>query len=265
MFWLFLADVLSAAIASLVVSPLVYYIDGTVVTKASTGGSLLSSFQTFIKESAASPLRLLKSHAFFLLWLVYLGTYSTANCIDTVYAKTHSLPPTSVTGTPLKFIATTIVSTAICVYKDGYFARLYGSSVRSDPVPAISYALFVTRDAVTVFACFIFPSVAAPYATRLSIGAGAPFQYLFGSETASLRTMQLLSPAGVQFISTPFHLMGLEMHNRRSRVGLRRRFAVLRRDMPAAVALRMLRIVPALGLGNVLNVALRANLIGGTQ
>ncbi|KAF2659668.1 hypothetical protein K491DRAFT_590647 [Lophiostoma macrostomum CBS 122681] len=199
------------------------------------------------------------SRPFFFLFSVYFGTYTTANCIDTLHAAKHDLPTSTVSSTTTKFIGTTIVSTSLCVYKDGIFARAYGSSLPRTPVPMISYALFTFRDAITVFASFNLPSLLAPRLTHLSMSSFPVLEHFLGSETRSLKMAQMLCPALCQFVTTPIHLLGLGLHNRRQRIGIRERIKMIRRDVFVATPLRMVRIVPAFGIGNVVNVSLRSS------
>jgi hypothetical protein len=199
------------------------------------------------------------SRQFFFLFLVYFGTYTVANCIDTLHAAKHNQPPSTVSATTMKFICTTIVSTGLCVYKDGIFARAYGSSLPRKPVPMISYALFALRDAITMFASFNLPSLLAPRLTLLHISKFPALEHFLSSESRSLKIAQMLCPAACQFVTTPIHLLGLGLHNRRERLGSLQRLKMIRRDVFVATPLWMLRIVPAFGIGNVVNTSLRGS------
>jgi hypothetical protein len=88
-----------------------------------------------------------------------------------------------------------------------------------------------------------------------------PFSYLIGSESSGLKTAQILSPAFCQFVTTPIHLLGLDLHNRQHKLGVLERVQIIRRDVFVAIPLRMLRIVPAFGIGNVVNISVRRSLM----
>jgi hypothetical protein len=165
---------------------------------------------------------------------------------------------------------------SICVYKDARFAKLFGPDPASNapprrpgkyhfrPVsaaaaaatpkmPRISYSLFCLRDSVTIFASFNIPAWVAPSIPD-SI-ASTP-----GMKAAMA---QFACPALMQFVSTPMHLLGLDLYNRQPPDGLpwRDRLARIRRDYIASSFARMGKIVPAYGVGGVVNVRLRAALM----
>lgn len=76
-------------------------------------------------------------------------------------------------------------------------------------------------------------------------------------------TAQFACPALMQFASTPMHLLGLDLYNRQPVGGLpwTERVARIRRDYVPSCFARMGKIVPAYGVGGVVNVRLRANLM----
>ncbi|KAJ4247414.1 hypothetical protein NW762_013089 [Fusarium torreyae] len=243
-------DFLSAACASALVSPWVTAIDIVVVRKAATGASLGATIRSFLSKPRMPPLG-----GIIIPFLVYFGTYSTANLCDSMYAAANDLDVTTITSTMPKFLATTAVSTGLCVYKDGYFAKLLGTSAVKKAVPRRSFALFTARDAVTVFASFNMPSVLAPNLRQFS-GVG-PLSSLVNSEEASLRTAQMIMPAAIQVVSTPIHLLGLDYNNRQERLPFYERVNAVRKLVYVATPLRMMRIIPAFGIGSVANTSFR--------
>lgn len=72
---------------------------------------------------------------------------------------------------------------------------------------------------------------------------------------------QFLTPAAVQIISTPLHLWGLDLYNRPGMSASERASIVVRNWAKSAVA-RMGRIIPAFGVGGVVNTKVRRNLMG---
>lgn len=79
---------------------------------------------------------------------------------------------------------------------------------------------------------------------------------------------QLLAPAGAQVLSTPLHLLGLDLYNRpRAKVreeGLSR-WRKVARDWGGSCLARMARVVPAFGVGGVVNSAVRRSLMGKVE
>lgn len=74
---------------------------------------------------------------------------------------------------------------------------------------------------------------------------------------------QFSCPALMQFISTPMHLLGLDLYNRQPPGGLswKDRASRIRRDYIASSFARMGKIVPAYGVGGVANVWLRKSMM----
>jgi hypothetical protein len=78
---------------------------------------------------------------------------------------------------------------------------------------------------------------------------------------------QFITPAAVQLVSTPLHLLGLDLYNRpEARVGgPDGRVGRVVRDWAKSAAARMCRIVPAFGVGGVVNTKVRRGMMGGLE
>lgn len=195
--------------------------------------------------------------AIFIPFLVYFGTYATANLFDSFYAcKTYDDPNTISTATS-KFLATTAVSTGLCVYKDGYFAAMASRG----PAPLLSYFLFTARDVVTVWASFNLPTMIAPKLADFPFASLTPFQSIFSSDESRLKMAQMLMPAASQLVSTPLHLLGLDLSHRPYRLPIRERVSAVRRHLAFATPLRMMRIIPPFGFGSVVNTGCRRSMM----
>ncbi|KAF4974851.1 hypothetical protein FZEAL_8312 [Fusarium zealandicum] len=247
----FAVDLAAAAFASALVTPWVAAIDKIVFNKATTGQSGMSS----VRKWASKP----KSFfgALFIPFLVYFGTYATANLFDSFNAINNDLDPSSVCATPSKFLATTTVSSGLCIFKDAHVARMFSPS----PVPLLSYALFTARDAVTIFASFNLPTMIAPKLAELPFSAVTPFASIFSSDESRLKLAQMLMPAASQLVSTPMHLLGLDLHCRKGQMAIRERLSVVRRFTGFATPLRMMRILPSFGIGSVANTGFRSSMM----
>lgn len=123
----------------------------------------------------------------------------------------------------------------------------------------MSYALFAARDSLTVFASFNLPPLVAPY-LPLSFWSGVEFEKYVSRASAA----QFLAPAGIQLLSTPLHLLGLDLYNRRGEgVGWRSRVGKVGRDWVGSSIARMARVVPAFGVGGVVNSGVRRRMMLG--
>lgn len=228
---------------------------------------------------------------FLLIYTLYSSTYLTANAIDTITSTYRNQPYDTVTPGPAKFISTTTVNMAICVYKDARFAKIFGAQQQPQPqpqsqpqqqmqrypfpkstqhtslrpppppqpaasgpkIPLTSYTLFCLRDSVTIFASFNVPPLIAP---------SIP-DFIASTPAMKAAVAQFSCPALMQFFSTPMHLLGLDLYNRQPVGGLSagERIARIRRDYVPSCFARMGKIVPAYGVGGVVNVRLRAVLM----
>ena len=206
------------------------------------------------------PHNFLTSRPFLLISVLYFGTYLTANTVDTVDSTLKNKSPESTTAGPAKFVATTGVNMSLCLYKDSQFTRMFGTQSPSlagtamRTVPTASYGLFALRDSLTIFASFNLPPLIAPL---------LPLSKEVEKQVSRASTAQFLAPAGIQLLSTPLHLWGLDLYNRPkgSGVGLGARVTRVGRDWVGSSFARMGRIIPAFGVGGVVNLAVRERML----
>ncbi|KAJ5804841.1 hypothetical protein N7474_010728 [Penicillium riverlandense] len=280
-------DVASAMSAGALTCPLITIIDRAIIEKASKGFPIGQTITSCLRSMLSRPSGFFLSTPFLLIYTLYTSTYLTANTIDTVTSTLRNQNYSTVTPGPAKFISTTAVNMGICMYKDARFAKIFGAStspsplsciytqphsaLRSPPlslsqkggpaqtapaaptIPKISYSLFCLRDSVTIFASFNVPALIAP---------SIP-DFIASTPNMKAATAQFACPALMQFASTPMHLLGLDLYNRQPAGGLpwTDRLARIRRDYVPSCFARMGKIVPAYGIGGVVNVRMRASLM----
>lgn len=124
-------------------------------------------------------------------------------------------------------------------------------------MPLPTFALFTVRDCLTIFASFNLPPLFAP---KIETYMSEEVKKYVGAASVA----QFVTPAAIQLVSTPLHLLGLDLYNRpgarlggpEGRVG-----QVLKNWGMSAVA-RIGRIVPAFGVGGVVNTKVRGALMG---
>ncbi|KAM0559860.1 hypothetical protein ACHAPJ_003808 [Fusarium lateritium] len=247
----FAVDLMAAAFASALVTPWVTAIDKLVFSKATTGASVMSSMRKWASKPKATFASL------FIPFLVYFGTYATANMFDSFNAVQHDIDPSIVSYTPAKFAATTTVSSGLSIFKDAYFSRMASGTA----TPLLSYALFAMRDAVTIYASFNLPTMIAPKLAEFPFASITPFANIFQSDDSRLKMAQLFMPAASQIVSTPIHLLGLDVHARQVRMTIRERMSVIKRYTGFATPLRMMRVLPSFGIGSVANTGFRKNMM----
>ncbi len=189
--------------------------------------------------------------------MVYSSTYLTANALDTASSTLYNQPADKTTAGVPKFLATSGVNMSLGMVKDSQFAKMFGPkpSVKR-MIPKPTYALFALRDCMTIFASFNLPPLIAPL---LPLSEGVE------RNISRASAAQFLAPAGIQLASTPLHLLGLDLYNRHAKIGWRARWTKVRKDWMMSSLARMCRIVPAFGVGGVVNASVRKNLIGSLE
>ncbi|KAF2805641.1 uncharacterized protein BDZ99DRAFT_466596 [Mytilinidion resinicola] len=248
------ADVAAASAAGFLVAPVITLIDRGIIENASgrntLGGSLKSSF----KELLFRPQRFVFSKPFALIFSLYFGTYMAANSIDSAFSTIRAQSASTVTAGLPKFAATSTTNLSLCLYKDSRFTQMFGAANAAPrPVPTATFALFALRDSLTIFASFNLPALVAPH---LSQRMGESLQRYISSASAA----QIMTPAALQVVSTPLHLLGLDLYNR-ERAEWRERAVKVTKDWAKSSLARMGRIVPAFGIGGVVNTRVRSGLM----
>ncbi|CAK7270078.1 hypothetical protein SEPCBS57363_003919 [Sporothrix epigloea] len=262
------ADAASGFTAASLVAPIIAIIDRSIMENASgantLAGSLRSSFTTLFRH----PQQILLGKPFFLICLLYGGTYFTANVIDTASSTAHNRPASHVTAGAAKFAASSATNIGLCIYKDQVFVRMFGPpGAIPRPVPLPSYMLFALRDCMTIFASFNIPPRLGPWLNeRFGMGDASATNALLRNLSGQT-VAQFAAPALTQFVSTPVHLLGLDLYNRAwQKAGTSNgsgpatwsdRFAAVRKISFASSVARIGRIVPAYGIGGVVNMKMR--------
>lgn len=201
---------------------------------------LKQGFATFFSQ----PHKFIVTRQFRLIFAIYFSTYLTANVIDTSSEFLERQPGETAAA---KFIGTTAVNMSVCIYKDRAFTRMFGT-VASKPLPALSYLLFASRDSLTIASSFNAPPIVSKWMQS---------EGFLKSKKASDTIAQLACPAVMQLLSTPLHLLGLDMYNNaKSTPG--QRFSLVRREYIKSTLARMARIAPAFGVGGVGNSYIRS-------
>ncbi|KAM3481311.1 hypothetical protein MY5147_000702 [Beauveria neobassiana] len=254
------ADAVSASCAAGLISPLIAFIDKSIMETASgSSPSILTSLRRSLTSLVRSPLRTLASRPVGLVFLLYGGTYLTANTLDTFSSTLAPAPARTTTAGPAKFAASSLANVSLCVYKDQAFVKLFRDAAAGParPVPLPCFAIFALRDCLTIFASFNIPTRLAPHIDAYTTQS---------MRVSGLTAAQFLAPAAVQFVSTPLHLFGLDLYNRPSAAGAgaqqakvswRDRWQAIRRGWLPSCAARIGRIVPAFGVGGVVNYKVR--------
>ena len=260
-------DAVAATASGGLVAPLITIIDRSIIENASGRRSMAQSLRDNLVKMMFRPDRFFLSKPFALVFMLYGATYMSANALDTAMSTiSASKPPATpddvdprspiatTAGTP-KFLFTSATNLTLCVYKDSRFAKYFGTTTPRS-VPSTTLLLFACRDACTVFASFNLPILIAPK-TALLPGWNKDWE----KHTSRISAAQFVAPAAIQAFSTPLHLLGLDLYNRPNvpdtPISSRDRLSRVARDYGKSFAARICRILPAFGVGGVVNTRVR--------
>ncbi|KAK6579720.1 hypothetical protein PZA11_007956 [Diplocarpon coronariae] len=247
-------DFAAGAGAATMVAPLITIIDKAIMQNASGQANLKNSLLDSLKGFLLRPQTLLFSKPFALICMLYGGTYFTANSLDTLTSTVQNRHASHVTSGTAKFAASSTANVGLCLIKDATFAKLFGPGGPPRPVPLPSYALFTLRDCLTIFASFNIPPLLGPV---ISKRMNKELEKTMSGQTIA----QFAAPAAIQLLSTPLHLLGLDLYNRGGVVTWGDRWHIVQKNWGISAAARICRIVPAFGLGGVVNSHVRRSLM----
>jgi hypothetical protein len=231
--------------ASVAVAPFLMCVEHAAAGTA-PGGSLARAIFGAAGEFVKNPKVAFTSPALWMVAGVYGGTYFAKNVSDVVIERTGTDGPIAEWG---KFGVVTGVNMGGSILKDAAFARLFGAALAAGAtavaVPTASYVLFAARDCLTIGGAFVVPDAAKDcMVARFGM---AP--QLAGA------VAQLVSPPLMQVVCTPMHLLALNMVNAPVAT-MAQRIAALKVSTPPALIARSLRMLPAYGIGGILNTTL---------
>ncbi|KAG5466175.1 hypothetical protein GH5_00915 [Leishmania sp. Ghana 2012 LV757] len=174
-------------------------------------------------------------------------------------------------------IASGVMNTVFTIWKDSVILRALPPANPNDlsnakkPVPFMTRALFCGRDTLTCVAAFTFvPTVAswisgyAYYQKRLP---QAPDVILPDSEgkvrlpISCTDVAQMLTPALLQLLTTLMHITAIRYRQTYPQFSLKDLSDSLRSTYLSSTLLRMCRIMPAFGIGGIMNRELRSSLL----
>ncbi|KAK8051090.1 hypothetical protein PG993_002475 [Apiospora rasikravindrae] len=251
------ADFVSAATAASLVAPVISIVDRSITENASGRKTLGESLKSSFKNLLLRPHTVIFSKPVAFIIMVYGGTYLTANTLDTATSTVQNKPATLVTSGTTKFASSSAANAGLSVVKDQMYVKLFGPSGPPRPVPLPSYGLFLLRDCMTIFASFNIPPLLGP---ALTARMSEEWQKKVSGQTIA----QFAAPAMVQFLSTPIHLLGLDLYNRPASEAVTRqqRWAAIKKNWNVSSWARVCRIVPAFGFGGTVNYKVRSTLMG---
>ena len=237
---------------------------------ASSKHPLLSTLKSHVVCSFRHPRLFFAAKPFFYVWTLYAATYTTANSVESV-AKAFATKADRMLVSSVTFLSTCLVNVPLGVWKDVRFVQLYGrptaaSSIPTSPlvakaaaaatqrpptqpakVPRLVGGTFLLRDAITIFGSINLPPMLSPLLS----------DSYFASPAMKMAALQLSVPILSQVVATPVHLLALDLYNNPQKEGSNSRITRMKRSLAPTTAMRCSRIIPAFGVGLVVNTGLR--------
>lgn len=228
-------DLISGVLSGLSVAPFVSIIDKGITQNASGASKLWTSIGLSIKSLIKSPISFIGRPEFRWIFAVYFSTYSSRNIISSVCEKKKINPEIPI------FFGVSAINLFMSISKDRAFAKLFGTKI-PESIPIRTIGLWATRDCLTILFAFIVPP-------RLALYLQKNHKVTKGKSEVMA---QFICPVFIQLFSTPLHLLGLDLYNNKVST-VEKRIAFIKREYTKSVVARMMRIIPAFGLGGVCN------------
>lgn len=168
------------------------------------------------------------------------------------------------------FFSTCAVNVPLGVWKDVRFVQIFGrnrpiaseaatrkaqlgpistpqNTVLPAKFPRVVGATFLLRDALTILGSFTLPQM---------LSSSVPSWWL-ADPVARMAATQLLVPVLSQVVVTPVHLLGLDLYSNPQKGERGERVERIRSNLGSTTMVRCARIVPAFGVGGIVNTSLR--------
>uniref|UniRef100_A0A7S2IXN7 Solute carrier family 40 protein n=1 Tax=Haptolina brevifila TaxID=156173 RepID=A0A7S2IXN7_9EUKA len=191
---LLMSDACAATCAGCVCSPLVAVIDEAITLSAAGKKDLWPAIGSKLVSIAKAPASFFFSAPFLWLWAVYAVTYASANTVESIAKALGHSPATPV------LLCSTFANMGMCLLKDAAFAKMFGSSDKDTDekkkragLSAKVLSIWFARDIVTQFFVFTLPLILQGKVPDL--------------------VCRLSAPVAAQYLTTPFHLLGIKLFN----------------------------------------------------
>ena len=232
-----LYEIFTAFVSSSTVTPIMTIIDTAVIKSQISNKSFLETIKNSMNEykNGNLPFR----YPATVMFGVYYSTYATANLTE-YYCKCNNINykiPTIIT--------TSIVNICAIAYKDKEYAKLF-TSCNKKQFPKLSFLLFGIRDTITISSSFVWKKDAINYMEK-----SLSMEHKKADFLASL-----FVPVIAQTISTPIHILSLDLYCRPNE-SINNRITNIIYKYPSICTGRMLRVIPAFGVGGFINDMLR--------
>lgn len=228
-------EVFAGVTSSLIISPIMTLIDISIIKSQLHKQTLSKSITENITFYSANKRSFLKPLV--TMNTVYSTTYCTANLTELFCKKQgidYKLPT---------LLATSAANILTIMYKDSTYSKLIKKQ-QSTKFPIKSNMLFAVRDMSTIMTCFIWKKDVVSYMDR----------YMAHNKSEVLAS--IFMPSLIQVFSTPLHILAIDIYEH-PKHSLKERIQRIPSIYRSVLLGRVIRAVPAFGIGGFINDMLR--------
>lgn len=233
-------EVACAFAASSLVSPLVSIIDKCLVQDISGASQFMKAVGGATTEMVKNPRTFFGGISFRYTWLVYFGTFATANLCELAMDAQRIRRESE--RKQYKVMGSGVANIGLLAWRDSVFAREFSSNTPKHGTPFRTLGLFAARDMATMHATFYTAPEVAKYLRK---------EYGVERNTAEL-SCALGIPALMQIATAPLHIHAMDYYARPTSTTAER-WGVIRKEFATVSFARGIRILPAFGIGSFSN------------
>jgi hypothetical protein len=223
-------EISSALLSSSIISPFMLTIDMSIIRSHLKTEKGITSFLNVLNDLRSRSLPFWRPYR--IMNQVYFSTFGTANVME-YYSKRYSIESQIPT-----ILMTSTVNIGMMSYKDREYSHYFG--IKRPIMPWTSKVLTASGAFITVYAQFTKKQEVDKYLST----------YL--SPSASLFWSSILVSMSAQLFSTPLHIIGIDIYQSPHNTFLERLEKI--KSLYTTICIgRMMRIIPAFGVGGYLN------------
>ena len=234
MYIMVLHELFAGITTSFIISPIMSIIDISIIKSQMSKENIGKSISDQIMYYSNNKHKFIKPLS--VMSVVYSSTYCTAN-ISELYCKKKNIDYKLPT-----LLSTSLVNIISISYKDMIYSKILNSQMKSFPMQC--NLLFALRDALTINSCFIWKKDVINCLDR----------HMMNNKSDILASIFL--PCCVQSISTPLHILAIDMYEK-PKSSIADRLNNIKRCYKSILCGRMMRTIPAFGIGSFMNDMLR--------
>jgi hypothetical protein len=225
-------ELLSAGIiSSSLISPIMSVIDLSIIRTNVDKSSMKISLNNVIKDIKNRNIRFL--YPCLIINSVYTPTFCSGNIIKEYNKKNN------IDNNLSLILGTSFVNVYMMAYKDRKFCEIFG--ICNNRYDIKSYGLFMSGAMFTVYGNFVYKDVIMNKIKLYNI-----------DDNINNFISSIIVSVGAQIFSTPFHILGLDYYRNKNQT-LIHRFQNIKNIYSNVCLARMIRVVPAFGIGSYLN------------